>query len=112
MNPAYTSIWRTSTDLRSSGTSSHASISAGLADSSVSGGITPSSFCLANVSSRIASQPWSNRPRYLSIHSWATWCGAWVAPGAKYTKNGLSGISDFCWLTQVMALSARSSVRW
>ena len=42
----------------------------------------------------------------------ATWCGACVAPGAKYMKNGLSGISAFCWRTQAIALSVRSSVRW
>ena len=37
----------------------------------------------ASVSSRNASQPWSNLPLYLAIHSFGTWCGAWVAPGAK-----------------------------
>ncbi|SKU81307.1 Uncharacterised protein [Mycobacteroides abscessus subsp. abscessus] len=51
--------------------------------SSQSGGITPSSFCWAKVRSRSLSQPSSNRPLYLSAHSWGTWCGAWVAPGAK-----------------------------
>ena len=35
-----------------------------------------------------------------------------MAPGAKYTKNGLSGINAFCWRTQLIAWSARSSVRW
>jgi hypothetical protein len=49
---------------------------------------------------------------YRSIHSVGTWWGAWVAPGAKYMKNGLSGISAFWDRTQVMAWSARSSVRW
>ena len=39
-------------------------------------------------------------PLYLSAHSLGTWCGACVAPGAKYMKKGLSGISDFCWRTQ------------
>ena len=42
------------------------------------------------------SQPWSNCPLYLSAHSLGTWWGACVAPGAKYTKNGLSGSSAFC----------------
>src|SRR5438094_754123 len=49
----------------------------------VSGGTTPSCFCRASVASRTASQPWSNLPLYLAIHSFGTWCGAWVAPGAK-----------------------------
>ena len=51
--------------------------------SSASAGMTPSSFCRAKVRSRWASQPSSNCPAYLSIHSAATWCGACVAPGAK-----------------------------
>ena len=38
--------------------------------------------------------------------------GAWVAPGAKYMKNGLSGMSAFCWRTQAIALSVMSSVKW
>ena len=42
--------------------------------------------------------------------SLGTWCGACVAPGAKYMKNCLSGVSAFCWRTQVIARSARSSV--
>ena len=92
--------------------SSQAGISAGRAVSSASGGITPSAFWRANVSSRSLSQPWSNWPLYFADHSGATWCGACVAPGAKYMKNGLSGISDFCWRTQSIAWSARSSVRW
>ena len=74
--------------------------------------MTPSSFCRAKVRSRCTSHPSSNSPAYLSAHSFGTWCGAWVAPGAKYTKNGLSGISAFCWRTQLQARSARSSVRW
>ena len=49
----------------------------------VSAGTTPSFFCRASVSSRSLSQPWSNWPLYLAIHSFGTWCGAWVAPGAK-----------------------------
>ena len=75
-------------------------------------GITPSSFWRAKVRSRWTSQPSSNSPRYFSIHSGGTWCGACVAPGAKYTKNGLSGISAFCWRIQLTAWSVRSSVRW
>ena len=35
-------------------------------------GMTPSSFCRANVSSRSLSQPWSNLPSYLSAHSFGT----------------------------------------
>ena len=62
--------------------SSHAGISSGRSVSSASGGITPSSFCFANVRSRSASQPSSNLPLYLSDHSGRTWWGAWVAPGA------------------------------
>ena len=76
--------------------SSHAVISAWRAVSSVSAGMTPSSFWRANVRSRWTSQPSSNCPAYLSAHSLGTWCGACVAPGAKYTKNGLSGINAFC----------------
>ena len=33
--------------------------------------------------SGILSQPLSNLPFHLAIHSFGTWCGAWVAPGAK-----------------------------
>ena len=71
--------------------SSQAGITSWRAVSSASGGITPSSFWRAKVRSRSASQPSSNWPAYLSAHSLGTWCGAWVAPGAKYMKNGLSG---------------------
>ena len=39
-------------------------------------------FCRAIVSSRYWSQPMSNLPLNLSIHSFGTWWGAWVAPGA------------------------------
>ena len=91
--------------------SSQAGISLGRLVSSASGGTTPSFFWRARVSSRSLSQPWSNLPLYLSAHSLGTWCGAWVAPGAKYTKNGLSGMSAFCWRTQAMALSVMSSVK-
>ena len=83
MNPAYTSIWRARTGLSVSDISSHAGISSCRTVRSQSAGITPSAFWRANVSSRSASHPWSNWPRYLSAHSAGTWCGAWVAPGAK-----------------------------
>ena len=63
--------------------SSHAGISLWRAVSWQSAGMTPSFFCRAKVSSRSLSQPWSNLPLYLSAHSFGTWCGAWVAPGAK-----------------------------
>ena len=52
--------------------SSQAGISAGRAVSSASGGITPSCFWRANVSSRKASQPWSNLPLYFADHSGLT----------------------------------------
>ncbi len=35
-----------------------------------------------------------------------------MAPGAKYMKNCLSGMSDLCWRTQEMARSVMSSVKW
>ena len=75
-------------------------------------GTTPRCFCRSKIDSRCASQPSANRPAYLSAHSGGTWCGACVAPGAKYMKNGLSGASAFWVRTQSMARSARSSVRW
>ena len=83
--------------------SSHAVISSCRAGSSASDGMIPISFCLAKVRSRWASQPSSNWPAYLSAHSAGTWCGACVAPGAKYAKNGLSGIRAFCCRTQFTA---------
>ena len=92
--------------------SSQAGISSGRSVSSASAGMTPSAFWRANVSLRSSSQPSSNAPLYLSDHSVGTWCGACVAPGAKYMKNGLSGISAFCWRTQSMAWSVMSSVKW
>ena len=91
--------------------SSQAGISAWRGVSTASGGMTPSSFWRSKVISRWLSQPWANLPLYFSIHSGGTWCGAWVAPGAKYMKNGLSGSSAFCWRAQLIALSVRSSVR-
>ena len=57
-------------------------ISVGRAVSSASSGTTPSCFWRASVSSRSASQPWSNLPLYFADHSAGTWCGACVAPGA------------------------------
>ncbi len=92
--------------------SSHAGISACRGVSSASAGMTPSSFWRAKVRSRCTSHPSANLPAYLSAHSLGTWCGACVAPGAKYTKNGRSGIRDFCERIQLIAWSARSSVRW
>jgi len=71
-NPAYTSIWRASTGLSSSGMSAHAVISSWRAVSSASEGMTPSSFCRVKVRSRCTSQPSSNAPAYLSAHSFGT----------------------------------------
>ena len=51
---------------------SQAGISGWRAVSWQSGGMTPSSFCRAKVSSRSLSQPWSNLPLYLSAHSFGT----------------------------------------
>ena len=68
-----------------------------------------SSACLS-VLSRRTSQPVVELALVLSDHSLGTWCGACVAPEAKYMKNGLSGVSAFCWRTQVMARFARSPV--
>ncbi len=63
--------------------SSHAEISGLRSVSSASAGMTPSSFWRANVRSRSTSQPSSNFPLYFAGHSAGTWCGAWVAPGAR-----------------------------
>ena len=92
--------------------SSQPGISSGRAVSSASGGITPSSFWRANVSSRSASQPWSNFPLYFADHSVATWCGACFSPGAKSVKKGLSPVSAFCWRIHLIARSVMSSVKW
>ena len=92
--------------------SSQAGISSCRTVSSASPGTTPSSFWRARISSRNLSQPSSKRPLYLSDHSVGTWCGAWAAPGAKYMKKGLSGMSDFCWRTHLIDLSVMSSVKW
>ena len=53
----------------------------------------------------------SNLPLYLSIHSLGAWCGAWVAPGQKYMKNGLSGATILASRMNSIALSVRSVVR-
>jgi hypothetical protein len=45
----------------------------------------PISFWRAKVSSRSLSQPLANWPLYFAIHSFGAWCGACVAPVAKYT---------------------------
>ena len=51
---------------------------------------------ISKISSRSLSHPWSNFPLYLSDHCVGTECGACVPPGARYTKNGLSGVRAFC----------------
>ena len=79
-NPAYTSICRAYSVFSSSESESQAGSASGLGVSSASGGITPSVFCRSKVSSRSLSQPWSNLPRYFSLHSTATWCGACEHP--------------------------------
>ena len=71
--------------------SSQAGISTCRLVSSASGGMTPSAFWRAKVSSRSLSQPWWKEPTYLSAHSLGTWCGAWVAPGAEVYKERLVG---------------------
>lgn len=52
-------------------------------DEVVRAGTTPAAIWRASVCSRSLSQPWSNLPFHFAIHSCGTWCGAWVAPGAK-----------------------------
>ncbi len=110
--PAKISIW-CAKSLFSSGVSAFQSlIASGFGASLVPGGTTPSLIWRARTSSRIASQPWSNLPLYLAIHSFGTWCGAWVAPGAKYMKNGRSGVSAFWNCIQAIALSVMSVMKW
>ena len=87
-------------------------IASGFGASFVSAGTTPSFFCRSSVCSRSLSQPWSNWPLYLAFHSLGTWCGAWVAPGAKYMKNGLSGVSDFSDWTHAIAWFVMSVMKW
>ncbi len=111
-NPANTSIWRAKSFFSSGVSAAQSLMAAGFGASFVSGGTTPSRFCRASVSSRSASQPWSNWPLYLAIHAFGTWCGAWVAPGAKYMKNGLSGVRDFWYPIQAMAWLVMSVMKW
>jgi len=58
-------------------------MASGFGASFVPAGTTPMAICRASDSSRSTSQPLSNLPFHLAIHSGGTWCGAWVAPGAK-----------------------------
>ena len=58
---------------------SQAGISFGRGVSLASAGMMPISFWRAKVSSRTLSQPWSNWPLYLAIHSGVACCGAWPA---------------------------------
>ena len=55
--------------------------SSGQGVSWVFAGITPSRFWLAKICSRSFSQPMSNLPLNLSIHSFFGWCGECVPPG-------------------------------
>ena len=82
--PAKVSICRAKSFFWSALKPSHAGISFGRSVSLVSAGTTPSFFCRSKVSSRSLSQPWSNLPLYLAMHSFGAWCGACVAPVAKY----------------------------
>ena len=50
----------------------------------------------------------SNLPLYLSAHSFGAWCGAWVAPGQKYMKNGFSGATSLASAIIPIARSVRS----
>ena len=92
--------------------SSQAGIASGRAVRSASADTMPFRFCRSKVDSRSASQPPANWPLYLSAHSSGTWCGAWVAPGAKYMKNGLSGASAFWVLTQPHGAVGQILGRW
>ena len=60
----------------------------------------------------IASHPASNFPRYFSRYSAGAWCGACVAPNARYRKNGLSGRIDLVSEISLIDWSTRSSDRW
>ena len=81
--PAKTSIWRAKSFFSSALSLSQSLMASGLGASLVPAGTTPSAIWRASVSSRSLSQPWSNLPLYLAIHSFGAWCGACVAPGAK-----------------------------
>ena len=80
---AKTSAWRVNRRFSSAESLSQSLISGGLGASLVPGGTTPIAICRASDCSRSLSQPMSNLPFHLAIHSFGTWCGAWVAPGAK-----------------------------
>ena len=111
-NAAKISICRANT-WRSSGVSAFQSLmAAGFGASFVSGGTTPSFFCRASVSSRYWSQPPSKRPSYFLMYDSGTWCGACVAPGAKYMKNGRSGVRPCCCRIQAMAWFVMSVMKW
>ena len=86
-------------------------IASGFGASFVPGGTTPSCDLPRQDSFTHRVPPGSNLPLYLAIHSFGTWCGAWVAPGAKYMKNGLSGVSDFWNCIQPIALSVMSVMK-
>ena len=72
----------------------------GLGASLVPAGTTPSLIWRASVSSRSLSQPWSNLPLYLAIHSFGhvvrSVRGAWgeVDEERLVRREGLSGISS------------------
>ena len=70
--PAKTSIWRANSFFSSALSLSQSLMASGLGASFVPGGTTPSLICRASVSSRSLSQPWSNLPLYLAIHSFGT----------------------------------------
>ena len=98
--------------LSSADSLSQSLMASGFGASFVPGGTTPSLIWRASTSSRMTSQPLSNFPLYFAIHSFGTWCGACVAPGAKYMKKGRSGVSDFWNSIQAMALSVMSVMKW
>ena len=110
-NPAKTSIWRANSFFSSGVSLLQSLMASGLDASFVPAGTTPSLIWRASVASRSASHPWSNVPLYFSIHTFGTWCGACVAPGAKYMKNGLSGVSAFWNCIQPIALSVMSVMK-
>ena len=60
--------------------------------SSVSPGITPSSFCRANVSSRSLSHPWSNLPLVLVGPLLGDVVGGVAAPRREVDEEGLVGV--------------------
>ncbi len=82
-NAANTSACRVNSRFSSAESVSQSLIAGGFGASLVPGGTTPSLICRASDSSRSLSQPWSNLPFHFAIHSFGTWCGACVAPGAK-----------------------------